>query len=89
MTVESRQRRAVHASSSDLSVPQHLVCHPVTHLEILDESFEESNEMFRFADIPRNSFIQHVLRQYYLVSLDLVRRSQKTYLDSKAYPHLP
>jgi hypothetical protein len=33
------------------------------NLEILDKPLEESYKMFRFSDIPRNSFLEKVIRE--------------------------
>lgn len=34
------------------------------HLHILDEPLQECHEMFRFTDIPRDSFLDHVIRKH-------------------------
>ncbi len=38
-------------------------------LEIFDESLQEGDEMFCFPYIARDSFIQHILRQYWYRNL--------------------
>jgi hypothetical protein len=42
--------------------------HEGANLEILDKPLEECYEMFRFSNIPRNSFLEEVFRENYNIT---------------------
>jgi hypothetical protein len=63
--VVSRQRHAVPASASAKGQPEAILAARVrTHLHVLDETLQKRHEMFRLADVTRNGFLDHIIRQY-------------------------